>query len=106
MAQGGEREVELFVPGRICLFGEHSDWAGSYRRQSNAIPVGACLVSGTNQGLRARARKHAHSLVVHASSHTGERHGPFEVPMEPGALLAVAHSGSYWSYAAGVAYAP
>jgi galactokinase len=25
-----KREVELFVPGRLCLFGEHSDWAGRY----------------------------------------------------------------------------
>jgi len=24
--------IELFVPGRVCLFGEHSDWAGSYLR--------------------------------------------------------------------------
>jgi galactokinase len=24
--------MKLFVPGRICLFGEHSDWAGGYRR--------------------------------------------------------------------------
>ena len=24
--------MRLFVPGRICLFGEHSDWAGGYRR--------------------------------------------------------------------------
>jgi galactokinase len=23
--------MKLFVPGRICLFGEHSDWAGGYR---------------------------------------------------------------------------
>ena len=23
--------MRLFVPGRICLFGEHSDWAGGYR---------------------------------------------------------------------------
>ena len=22
------RTIELFVTGRICLFGEHSDWAG------------------------------------------------------------------------------
>ena len=26
--------VELFVPGRLCLFGEHSDWAGSYARHA------------------------------------------------------------------------
>jgi len=24
--------MKLFVPGRICLFGEHSDWAGGYCR--------------------------------------------------------------------------
>jgi len=24
--------MQIFVPGRICLFGEHSDWAGGYRR--------------------------------------------------------------------------
>ncbi|MCB0002160.1 MAG: GHMP kinase, partial [Anaerolineae bacterium] len=24
--------MKIFVPGRICLFGEHSDWAGGYRR--------------------------------------------------------------------------
>ena len=24
------KEVDLFVPGRLCLFGEHTDWAGMY----------------------------------------------------------------------------
>jgi len=24
--------MNIFVPGGICLFGEHSDWAGGYRR--------------------------------------------------------------------------
>ena len=42
-------ERELFVPGRICLMGEHSDWAGSYRRFNREITPGMCLVSGTNQ---------------------------------------------------------
>ena len=25
------KPIHLFVPGRLCLFGEHSDWAGMYR---------------------------------------------------------------------------
>jgi len=29
---GEDSIVKLFVPGRICLFGEHSNWAGGYRR--------------------------------------------------------------------------
>ena len=32
--------MKLFVPGRICLFGEHSDWAGGYRRINAAIEKG------------------------------------------------------------------
>jgi galactokinase len=98
-------DVELFVPGRICLFGEHSDWAGEYRRHHPHIPIGACIVSGTNQGLRARARAHPNMLVVRSTSHTGERRGPWSVPMEASALLAVAQGGTFWSYAAGVAHA-
>ena len=43
-------DVELFVPGRLCLFGEHSDWAAQYGLHS-----GYCLVIGTDQGLTAVA---------------------------------------------------
>lgn len=66
-------EYEIFVPGRICLFGEHSDWAGMYRRPSSAcasnhqvedIPTGLCLIAGTNQGLFAKVRAHPDKLVL------------------------------------------
>jgi galactokinase len=43
--------TELFVPGRLCLFGEHSDWASEY-----GIHKGFCIVIGTDQGLFATAR--------------------------------------------------
>ncbi len=42
--------AELFVPGRLCLFGEHSDWAAEY-----GLHKGYCLVVGTDQGLSAVA---------------------------------------------------
>ena len=51
MAGGGRDYCELFVPGRLCLFGEHSDWAGQY-----GVHPGYCLVIGTDQGLTASAR--------------------------------------------------
>ena len=40
--------VELFVPGRLCLFGEHSDWAGSYARCASftACPLGIAEITG------------------------------------------------------------
>ena len=27
--------IKIFVPGRLCVFGEHSDWAGEYRLKNN-----------------------------------------------------------------------
>ena len=36
--------MKLFVPGRICLFGEHSDWAGGYRRLNADIEKGYTLI--------------------------------------------------------------
>eukprot|EP00747_Dinoflagellata_sp_TGD_P022884 gnl/TRDRNA2_/TRDRNA2_129391_c0_seq2.p1 gnl/TRDRNA2_/TRDRNA2_129391_c0~~gnl/TRDRNA2_/TRDRNA2_129391_c0_seq2.p1 ORF type:complete len:656 (+),score=114.18 gnl/TRDRNA2_/TRDRNA2_129391_c0_seq2:66-2033(+) len=56
-APNANGEIEIFVPGRICLFGEHSDWAGGYRRFNAEIREGCALVCGTTQGLYARARK-------------------------------------------------
>jgi galactokinase len=45
--------MKIFVPGRICLFGEHSDWAGGHRRINADIEKGYTLISGTNQGIYA-----------------------------------------------------
>jgi galactokinase len=39
--------MRLFVPGRICLFGEHSDWVGGYRRINAEITKGYPLICGT-----------------------------------------------------------
>lgn len=51
-----EKEIELFVPGRLCLFGEHSDWAGGHRWQNSKIEKGYTIVAQTNQGTYARER--------------------------------------------------
>ena len=96
--------MKIFVPGRICLFGEHSDWAGGYRRINAEIERGYTLITGTNQGIHAEIEPHPTSLVLTSTTEDGKKHGPYEIPMEAEALLAEAQSGSYWSYAAGVAY--
>ncbi len=96
--------MKLFVPGRICLFGEHSDWAGGYRRINAEIGKGYAVITGTNQGLHAEAKTHPTRLVVRSRLDTGEPVGPFQVPMEADALLEAAESGGFFSYAAGVAY--
>ena len=96
--------MKIFVPGRICLFGEHSDWAGGYRRINTDVERGYTLITGTDQGIYAEVQPHPTALVLTSTTPDGERHGPYEIPMEPKALLNEAQNGGYWSYVAGVAY--
>jgi len=56
--------VNLFVPGRICLFGEHTDWAGGYRRINAPLEKGHALITGTNQGLYAEVEPHPSKLIL------------------------------------------
>ena len=96
--------MKIFVPGRICLFGEHSDWAGGYRRINANIEKGHALIVGTNQGLYAEVKPHPDKLIIKAAFEDGRRKGPFELPMERETLLEEAMKGGFSSYAAGVAY--
>jgi UTP-glucose-1-phosphate uridylyltransferase/mevalonate kinase len=97
------RDIALFVPGRICLFGEHSDWAGGYRRINSELEKGYTIITGTNQGLYARVRRNDKELVFH-SALGPEGRETFRCPMQPKALLEVAEKGGFWSYIAGTAY--
>ena len=96
--------MKIFVPGRICLVGEHSDWAGGYRRINAQIEKGYTLITGTDQGIYAEVSAHPTSLVLTSTTPDGVRTGPYEIPMESKALLEEAQKGGYWSYIAGVAY--
>ena len=99
-----ERELEVFVPGRVCLLGEHSDWAGGHRRINSAIVPGYAIICGTNQGIRARVHSHPDRLIFHSSLTADGMRQEFDIPMQPDALLAEAKKGGFFSYVAGVAY--
>jgi UTP-glucose-1-phosphate uridylyltransferase/mevalonate kinase len=96
--------MKLFVPGRICLFGEHSDWAGGYRRINADLEKGYTLITGTNQGIHAEVKPNPTKLIVRAALNDGTRSELYEVAMDRSALLAEAEKGGFFSYAAGVAY--
>jgi len=97
------KDSDVFVPGRICLFGEHSDWAGGYRRVNSSIEPGYCIISGTSQGLHARINSNPGRFIFRSRDPSGDRQ-VLDEPMDCESLLSVAKAGGYWSYAAGVAY--
>src|SRR5512146_2530214 len=96
--------MKLFVPGRVCLLGEHSDWSGGYRRINADIEKGYAIICGTNQGMYAEVEPHPNALELSSITPEGRKVGPYEIPMEPQALLNEAQQGGFWSYVAGVAY--
>lgn len=61
--------MELFVPGRLCLFGEHSDWASLYQKVNPTIPNGQAIVLLLQQGIYAKISK---SQKIHITSTTGQ----------------------------------
>jgi galactokinase len=90
--------LHLFVPGRVCLFGEHSDWAGGYRNSNSSIKKGYTIIAGTNQGIYANVSRHPTRLQI-TSSHATE-----SIFMNPEVLKTYANSGKFFSYIAGVAF--
>ena len=95
--------IELFVPGRLCLFGEHSDWAGGYRRVDRSIPPGQCLVAGTDQGIHLEAEARLREVAI-AHWIESERRWHEEVVDDMAGLLAEkAEAGGFLSYAFGTA---
>lgn len=95
--------IKLFVPGRLCLFGEHTDWAGHYRTMNADVPPGMAIVTGIEQGIYAEAEI---SDVFEMESIAPELENVwnnFSCKMNETALKRVAKSGSFFCYCAGVA---
>lgn len=94
---------EIFVPGRLCMFGEHSDWAGKYRTMNADIEPGAAIVTGTEQGITAIIEKSDKFEMCSTAPEISDIWADFSCPMNAATLKEIAHSGSFFSYCAGVA---
>ena len=95
--------LKLFVPGRLCLFGEHTDWAGHYRTMNADVLPGAAIVTGIEQGIYAEVEKspvfEMYSTVLEMDNVWTD----FSCPMDEQELKRVARSGDFFRYCAGVA---
>ena len=91
--------MEMFVSGRLCLFGEHSDWAGEYRQVNPQIKPGQAIAVGIDRGIYARVKKNPRLKfkTLHSAS-------TLELAMEAELLLGMAQTDNFYSYVAGTAY--
>jgi len=96
-------KLKIFVPGRLCLFGEHSDWAGKYQTMNAGIVTGAALVTGIEQGIYAEAEKSKRFEVTSSAPEIACIWKDFQCRMDFQELKSIAHSGTFFSYCAGVA---
>ena len=95
--------IKLFVPGRLCLFGEHTDWAGHYRTMNADILPGASIVTGIEQGIYAEVEKSPIFEMYSDAPEIAEVWNDFSCKMNEAELKGVAKSGTFFSYCAGVA---
>lgn len=96
--------MKFFVPGRLCLFGEHSDWAGGYRHVNPALEKGYTLIASTNQGIYAEVKPNSTQLIIKTTLNDSTKLDEVVLSMDRATLLAEAEKGGFFSYAAGVAY--
>ena len=95
--------IKLFVPGRLCLFGEHTDWAGHYRTMNADIPAGAAIVTGIEQGIYAEVEKSSVFEVRSDAPEITSIWSDFSCRMNEAELKRIAKSGGFFCYCAGVA---
>lgn len=124
----GSCRVRVRACGRVCLLGEHSDWAAPLAatvdsgrsEDAEAFGEGACVVVGTSEGLdavawrmdRVDAVDGANEITTEASPRCGFRLVATSVSStekldcdvsNDDALERVAAEGGFWSYVAGTA---
>ena len=95
--------MKLFVPGRLCLFGEHTDWAGHYRTMNADIKPGAAIVTGIEQGIYAEVEKSSIFELYSTAAEIKDVWQDFSCRMDELELKRIAKSGSFFCYCAGVA---
>ena len=96
--------IELSVSGRLCLFGEHSDWAGQH-----GVHPGFCISIGTDQSLKATAeasdRFLVETVIPDKAGGPGARTRQISCPWEAEPLRSAAEDRSeFFRYCAGVAH--
>ena len=72
--------MNFFVPGRLCLFGEHTDWAGHYCTMNADIVLGTAICIFVTR---------AFSLIYSDILHFSERIGIIDKTLQNHSFIAI-----------------
>lgn len=95
---------DIFVPGRLCILGEHTDWAAGHRIKNKHVGVGMAVVCSTNEGLYAACDAIKEQQNFMFSSSNSEQDS-LDIPLEISALDRIVSKTSFYCYVAGTAKA-
>ncbi len=93
--------INLFVPGRLCLFGEHTDWTGRYTEINADVLPGKAIVTGIDLGIYATAEK-SDTFELSSLDENGNA-VTFSCNMDKDVLREEAKEPQFFCYACGVA---
>lgn len=95
---------EIFVPGRLCILGEHTDWAAEYSAESPIATniSGYAIVCTTNEGLYSRINHLPDLKLVFLSSDCRGMVRSFTAALAYSQLVESAQD-PYFGYIAGTA---
>jgi len=89
-------EINLFMPGRVCLLGEHSDWTFEFKNENPNLLPGYTIATAIDKGVYATIKKSKKfEFKMGENSFSCDMN---EEPLEKESL-----SGSFYSYVAGTA---
>lgn len=91
-----DEEYNLFVPGRLGIVGELSDWVCDYKNENDSIVCGEAIAVGIDKGIYATVKK-SDKFIFNFNNET------FEVEMDNIKLEKYAKSDSFYSYICAVA---
>ena len=96
--------MKIEVSGRICLFGEHSDWAATYREINKNICKGYALVAGINQKIMADVSVDDNFIISFSKFNDLVDYENLKINADLNDLYKLAKSDSFYSYASAAAY--
>lgn len=91
------KAIRIFVPGRLCIFGEHSDWASLYRKNDKRIEKGYAIAMGIDLGIECDVNFNNDFVLTQNDKH-------FTCSMNRNDLQEIVKNNTYYSYVASAIY--